>query len=169
MDDRAVAPAPQALAEFERVAPVTLLRRPVGLEAHLVRIDHLRREPERRKLTRHEERDRACFQGDARAGREAVRCAQVRKPRGRRGDLALGGHPPRTVLDHERALPAVDVQANVVLLHRAAILLHWGSVRMTPWSAADRIAAEGGPSSLIQLWRLMRAMPPVLGSDHNFP
>src|SRR5207244_10706524 len=57
VDDRAVTPAPQALTELERVAPITLLRWAVGLEPHLVGIDHLRRESAGRELARHEEGD----------------------------------------------------------------------------------------------------------------
>src|SRR5207245_11093647 len=33
----------------------------------------------------------------------------------------LGDHPPLTVLDHERALPALHVEATVALSHRAAV------------------------------------------------
>jgi len=71
-----------------------------------------------------------------------VQLAGLKRRPGRR-HLALGDHPLLTVLDDECALPAVHVEANVVLAHRAAFLSDWAPPWMTPWSAANLIAAEG--------------------------
>src|SRR4029453_7257175 len=45
---------------------------------------------------------------------------------------------------------ATHVQSHVAF-HRAALLLFGAPSRLTPWSTADRTAAEGTPSSLLRL------------------
>jgi hypothetical protein len=55
MYDCAVDPSANPLAQFQRVAPIALLGRSMGLEPHLVCIDHDGTKPHSRKLARHEE------------------------------------------------------------------------------------------------------------------
>ena len=69
------------------------------------------------------------------------------------------------VLDHEHACLAVDVQSHVAF-HRAALLKAWAPARLSPWSTANRIAAEGSPSSLL---RLSAIRPDLLLSASTTP
>ena len=107
---------------LERIAPVTLLQRAVGLQADLVGINDDRCEPGDGQRACREERHRACLQGHGCARREIVRHPQVLEARRRCRHFALGDHPSLGILDHEHTLPAVHVHANVVLCHRAALL-----------------------------------------------
>src|SRR4029077_20131105 len=57
---------------------------------------------------------------------------------------------PVRVLDNEDARLAVHVQSHGAF-HRAALRLLGAPSRLTPWSTANRIVAEGSPSSLLRL------------------
>jgi hypothetical protein len=117
VDDRTVDPPPQTLTELERVTPIALLVGSVCLEPHLVRIDHDGIEPQSTKLTGDEERYGPGFQGDPGSARKLIGRLQLRKPFQRRRHLTPRDHLSTLVLDHERAVLAVNVQSNVVLSH----------------------------------------------------
>src|SRR5262249_20380378 len=68
----------------------------------------------------------------------------------RRRHVPARDHLAPGVLDHEHARLAVHVQSHVAF-HRAALLRFGAPSRLTPWSTANRIAAEGSPSSLLRL------------------
>jgi hypothetical protein len=148
--DGAIDPAPQAVAELEGIAPVTLLGGAVCLEPHLVGIDHARRQAQCRQLPGHEERHRATLQRDRGARPEPLRLLPALEARRGRRHLPLRDDPTALLLNHEDARLAVDVQSHVAF-HRAALLLFGAPSRLTPWSTANRIAAEGSPSSLLRL------------------
>jgi hypothetical protein len=120
VDQRAIDPPPQALAELVGVAAVTLLARAVGLEPHLVRIDHGRDEAQGRELPGHKERDGARLERHPGPGGQRMVTDQLRKSGSGRRDLSLADHGAIHGLDHEAARLAVDIQSNVVL-HRAAL------------------------------------------------
>jgi hypothetical protein len=148
VDDRTVDPSAQTLAKFESVTPVALLIRAVCLEPYLVRVDHDGVEPKATQLTGNEERDGAGLKSDLSSRRKVIGRLQSREAIGARRHLALRDQLSPSVLDHERALPAVNVPIQRSTLSRAAPPLFGTPHRMTPRSAANHIAVRGGAARL---------------------
>src|SRR5262249_13219496 len=140
----------QAVAELEGVVPVTLLSRAVGLEPYFPGVDRARGQAQCRQLPRDEERHGPALERHRRARREALHLLPaVEALRGRR-HVPARDHLAPGILDHEHARLAVHIQSHVAF-HRAALLRFGAPSRLTPWSTANRIAAEGSPSSLLRL------------------
>src|SRR5262249_18937581 len=68
----------------------------------------------------------------------------------------LRDHLPTPVLDHEHARLAVHVQIPRSIPSGCPPAL-WAPSRLTPWSTANRIAAEGSPSSSLRLSAVVRS------------
>src|SRR5262249_32102759 len=130
--------------------PRTAWRAALRTGAYLAGIDHARCAPQRRQLPRDEERHGAGLEGDRRAGRKVLGVVPAPESLRRRRQGPLRHHLPVPVLDHEHARLAVHVHSHVAF-HRAALRLLGAPSRLTPWSTANRIAAEGSPSSLLRL------------------